>query len=106
MVFAAVAAATAAGAPAFPAAAKSPAPFASFRLGDATAEFDRKGGFVMKRGSEVLVSGADLVVAQPGWRGTSAQSGARAVEGWPSPSCAVGARLRELSAQNVRPASR
>jgi len=83
MVFAAVAAATAAGAPAFPAAAKSPAPFASFRLGDATAEFDRKGGFVMKRGSEVLVSGADLVVAQPGWRGTAAQSGARAVEGWP-----------------------
>ena len=68
---------------AFPAPAKPAPPFATFRLGNAVAGFDRKGGFVLRRGPEVLVSGANLVIAQPEWRSAVDQSGARTVKGRP-----------------------
>ena len=58
-------------------------PFASFRLGDAAVEFDRGGGFVLRRGGQVLVAGAELVVALPGWTDSAGQSGARPAVGWP-----------------------
>lgn len=58
-------------------------PFASVAVGTARAELGRDGRFSLVEGERTLISGTRLVVAAPGWRGSSSQADCRMLPGYP-----------------------